>query len=156
VVHGTVLAALGTAALVCVLHLVLASPVAPRLAGVDTGADPRSVGLLLAVVAVLGFVLGPLQNAVSRRIENRADTYALRLSREPAVFAAMQRRLALTNLADLDPGRVPYLLFASHPTTVQRIAAAQAFAAGAGLPPVSGDTADGPADGPHQVREGSA
>jgi STE24 endopeptidase len=46
----------------------------------------------------------------------------------------MQRRLALTNLADLDPGPVPYLLFASHPTTVQRIAAAHAFARAADLP----------------------
>jgi STE24 endopeptidase len=46
----------------------------------------------------------------------------------------MQRRTALTNLADLDPGPVPYLLFASHPTTVQRIAAAAAFATEAALP----------------------
>ena len=129
VVGGTALAALGAAALCCLLHLVLTSPAVLRAADASGPADPRTVGVLFAVLAVAGLLLGPAQNALSRRIESRADEFALGLSRRPGVFAAMQRRLALTNLADLDPGPVPYLLFASHPTTVQRIAAAHAFAA---------------------------
>jgi STE24 endopeptidase len=134
VVAGTALAALGAAALCCLLHLVLTWPPVLRAAGAAGAADPRSVGVLFAVLAVTGLLLGPAQNLLSRRIESRADTYALELSRRPGVFAAMQRRLALTNLADLDPGPVPYLLFASHPTTVQRIAAAHAFARATDLP----------------------
>jgi STE24 endopeptidase len=129
VLRGTALSALGVAALVCLLHLVLTAPPLLRAAGADGPADPRSVGLLFAVTAVAGLVLAPLQNLVSRRVENRADAYALDLAGRPEAFAAMQRRLALTNLADLDPGPVEYLLFASHPTTVQRIARAQAFQA---------------------------
>jgi STE24 endopeptidase len=134
VLAGTALAALGAAALCCLLHLVLAWPPVLRAAHATGPADPRSVGVLFAVLAVVGLLLTPVQNLLSRRIEGRADTYALELSRRPGVFAAMQRRLALTNLADLDPGPVPYLLFASHPTTVQRIAAAHAFARAADLP----------------------
>jgi STE24 endopeptidase len=134
VVRGTVLSALGVAALCCVLHLVLSSPSLLRAAGVESGVDPRSVGLLFAVAATVGLAASPVQNMLSRRVESRADTFALELGGRPGVFAAMQRRLALVNLADLDPGLVPYLLFASHPTTVQRIAAAHAFAADAPVP----------------------
>lgn len=130
VLRGTVLSAVGVAALCCVLHLVLSSPPLLRAAGVESGADPRSVGLLFAVAATVGLVATPVQNMLSRRVESRADTFALELGGRPAVFAAMQRRLALVNIADLDPGLVPYLLFASHPTTVQRIAAAHVFADG--------------------------
>ena len=37
---------------------------------------------------------------------------------------------AALNLADVDPTRLEYLLFASHPSTVERMAAARAFARG--------------------------
>ena len=40
----------------------------------------------------------------------------------------MMRRLALANLADLDPPRVVYLMRFSHPTPPERIAAARSFA----------------------------
>jgi STE24 endopeptidase len=129
VLSGTALSALGLAAVVCLAHLVLTSPALLRAAGAAGPADPRSVGLLFALTAVAGLALRPVQNLLSRRVENRADAYALRLGGPPAVFAAMQRRLALTNLADLDPGPLAYLLFASHPTTVQRIARAHAVEA---------------------------
>ena len=37
----------------------------------------------------------------------------------------MHRRLALANLADLDPPRVLYVLLFTHPTPAERIAAAR-------------------------------
>ena len=54
-----------------------------------------------------------MQALVSRRIEARADAHALALTGDPATFEAMQRRLATVNLADPDPPRWEYLLFAS-------------------------------------------
>ncbi len=42
----------------------------------------------------------------------------------------MEQRLATVNLADPDPPRWEYLLFASHPSTVERMAAARAYASG--------------------------
>ena len=42
----------------------------------------------------------------------------------------MDGRLALKNLSDVDPNRLEYLMFASHPSTVERMAAARAFARG--------------------------
>jgi hypothetical protein len=47
------------------------------------------------------------------------------LTQDPAVFESMERRLALVNLADVDPPAVEQLVFASHPSTVERIAAAR-------------------------------
>ena len=134
VLHGTLVGALGAAAAACLLYLALTSPVLLRRAGVGEGADPRSLALLLAVVAVLTTLGGPAQLLVSRRIEARADVHALQLTAAPATFAAMQRRLAVDNLADLDPPLPVYVLFSSHPTAPERIALARAWARLAGVP----------------------
>jgi len=40
----------------------------------------------------------------------------------------MQARLSRVNLGDPDPNPVEFTLFASHPSTVQRMAAARAWA----------------------------
>jgi STE24 endopeptidase len=39
----------------------------------------------------------------------------------------MQRRLMTANLGEPDPPRWEYWLFATHPSTVERIAAARAY-----------------------------
>jgi STE24 endopeptidase len=127
VVTGTLVGALGAAAAVCALYLLGSWVGLLRRAGVESLAEPRAVALLLAITAVAGLVAGPLQNAVSRRIEARADRHALALTHDPATFAAMQARLSQVNLGDPDPNPVEYALFASHPSTVQRMAAARAW-----------------------------
>ncbi|MFE9425052.1 M48 family metalloprotease [Kitasatospora sp. NPDC006697] len=126
--RGTALAAVGAAAVVAVLGLLLSLRPLLDAAGVPDVADPRSLPLLAACAALLGALGGPPQAAVSRRIEARADRHALDLTRDPEQFIAMQRRLALTNVADVDPPRLLELLFASHPSTARRIAAARAWA----------------------------
>jgi STE24 endopeptidase len=135
VLWGTLLGALGVAALVVFLALVLQSAGLLRRAGVVSAADPRSMALVLAVVAVVGFAFSPVQTLVSRRIEARADVHALDLTRDPETFAQMQRRLAVSNLSDLDPPPLVYLLFATHPTAPQRIALARNWALVHGAPP---------------------
>lgn len=125
---GTLAGALGAAAAVCLLALLLRSSWLLDRAGVSSPADPRALALLLALVAVIGFLSGPLQGLVSRRVEARADVHALDLTRDPSTFTAMQRRLAVTNLSDLDPSPLVFGLFASHPTGPQRIAIARSWA----------------------------
>lgn len=128
VVTFTLIGALSAASAVCALYLLGGWGGLLRLAGVGSVGEPRAVALLLAVAAVAGLALGPWQNALSRRIEARADVHALDLTDDPDTFAAMQGRLALVNLGDPDPNPVEYALFASHPSTVRRMATARAWA----------------------------
>ncbi len=126
VATGTALGALGAAAAVVALALLDDWQPLLRAAGVTALTEPPAVALLLALVTVAGLVTGPVQAWLSRRIEARADAHALALTGDAEAFAAMQARLAALNLADPDPPPVEHALFASHPSTVQRIAAARA------------------------------
>jgi STE24 endopeptidase len=127
---GTVIGALGAAAAVCAVYLLGSWSGLLRRAGADAITDPRAVALLIAVATLAGLVAAPLQSLVSRRIEARADAHALALTDNPATVEAMEERLATINLADVDPPRLEYLLFASHPSVVERMAAARAYARG--------------------------
>ncbi|MFC0533841.1 M48 family metallopeptidase [Phytohabitans kaempferiae] len=127
---GTLIGALGAAAAVVALYLLGGWAWLLRTAGVDSMGEPRALALMLAVVAVAGIVAAPVQSLVSRRVEARADAHALELTRDPATFEAMQRRLSTVNLGDPDPPRWEYLYSASHPSTVERMAAARAYARG--------------------------
>jgi STE24 endopeptidase len=128
VVTGTVLGALGAATALVVIYLLDSWAGLLRLAGVTSVAEPRSVALLLAVAALAGLVTGPAQSLVSRKVEARADAHAVALTGDPAALVVMWTRLSALNLADPDPNRVEHVLFASHPSTVERIAAARAHA----------------------------
>lgn len=130
VLTGTALGALGAAAAMCGLYLLGSWAGLLRLAGVRSIVEPRAVALLLALATVGGLIAGPLQNAVSRLIEARADAHALAITADPATVESMEQRLASTNLSDVDPPRPEYLMFASHPSIVERIAAARAYGRG--------------------------
>jgi STE24 endopeptidase len=88
-------------------------------------ADPAVVPLVLALLAVGTLAASPLENAVSRRIETRADVDALRATRDPDAFVAMQVQLARRSLADPTPPHWSQLWFGSHPTALERIAIAR-------------------------------
>jgi STE24 endopeptidase len=92
--------------------------------------DPRSpAGLpaLALVAAATTLVLGVAGNQLSRRVEARADTFSLELTRDPHGLIGLQRKLAITNLADPDPPAVFRVLFGTHPDTLERIGSAVAF-----------------------------
>jgi STE24 endopeptidase len=130
VLTGTLLGAFGAAAAVCAAYLLGSWTGLLRRAGVESITDPRAVALLLALAAVAGLVAAPWQSRVSRLIEARADAHALDVTHDPSTVETMERRLATTNLADVDPPRLEYLMFASHPSVVERIAAARAYGRG--------------------------
>ncbi|MET8624027.1 M48 family metalloprotease [Kitasatospora sp. NPDC004669] len=129
---GTALGAVGAAVAVAVLGLLSTWRPLLDAAGASDAADPRALPLLAAPAALISALSGPVQCAVSRRIEARADRHALELTGDAEQFIAMQRRLALANVSDVDPPRVLELLFATHPSATRRIAAARAWQAGPG------------------------
>ncbi|MEU8360829.1 M48 family metallopeptidase [Nonomuraea sp. NPDC048882] len=132
VLHGTLLGALGSGLGVIVLFLLFGT--VRRRTGVTSITDPRAAGALMGLITLGSVLLGPAQNLISRHVEARADTHALDLTRDPATFVAMQKRLALTNISDLSPDAVEYVLYASHPSAPQRIALARAWAELNGVP----------------------
>ncbi|KRV49923.1 peptidase M48 [Wenjunlia vitaminophila] len=127
--RGTALGALGAAAGVCLLAAATRWEPLLDLAGVDRFQDPGSLVLLAALASTSAALAGPVGCAVSRRVESRADRHALELTGDPDRFIAMQRRLSVSNVADVDPPRLLHALFGTHPSATQRIAAARAFAA---------------------------
>ena len=87
--------------------------------------DPALVPLVLALLAVGTLLASPVENAVSREIETRADVDALRATHDPDAFIRMQRELAVRALADPTPPAWSQFWFGSHPTTLTRVAIAR-------------------------------
>ncbi|MFI6987299.1 M48 family metallopeptidase [Nonomuraea wenchangensis] len=132
VLHGTLLGGLGAALGAVLLFLIF--DLVRRRAAVPSIADPRAAGALMGLMSLGTLLLGPAQNVVSRHVEARADLHALELTRDPATFVAMQKRLAISNISDLSPDAVEYVLYASHPSGPERIAMARAWARLNGVP----------------------
>ena len=130
VVTGTLLGALGAMVAVVLLYLISTWTGLMQWLGIAGVGDGRSVAFLLAFIAAVSFLSGPLQSAVSRQIEARADQHALDLTGDPQTFAEMQRRLAVSSKADVTPNRLLYRWFGSHPAAVERLAAARWWARG--------------------------
>ena len=128
VLTGTLLGALGAMVAVVLLYLLATWSGLMQWLGISGVGDGRSVALLLAFVAVVSFVSGPLQSAISREIEARADQHALDLTKDPQTFAEMQRRLAVASKSDVTPNPLLYRWFGTHPATIERLAAARWWA----------------------------
>jgi len=95
---------------------------------------PATLPVLALSASLVGAPIGAIGNRLSRAIERRADTYALALAGAPEAFVSFERAIALQNLADLEPPRWVRALLSSHPSTVERIGAAIAFARQDGRP----------------------
>jgi STE24 endopeptidase len=96
--------------------------------------EPASAATLPALVLSLGTVsaaVGSLACALSRRVERRADAFALMLADAPQPFIGFERRIVRQNLADPDPPRWLVALLGTHPPTVERIGIARAYERGA-------------------------
>jgi len=84
---------------------------------------PVALPALALSAAIVSTVFSSAGNVLSRRVEARADTYALQLTNDPAAFIGLTRSLAQTNLADPSTPRVFQIIWGTHPTTMQRIGA---------------------------------
>jgi STE24 endopeptidase len=95
--------------------------------------DPRlydfaNLPLIILVVTVLGFLLAPALNAISRRHERQADRYAWENIPRIESFISSMQKLADQNLAERTPARWIEVLFHSHPSIGKRVAAAESWA----------------------------
>lgn len=95
-------------------------------------ANPTLVPAGLLVALLIFLATSPLQNAVSRRYEAEADWIALRATDDPGALERLVSGFVITNAGDpTRPGWVTQLL-GTHPSTLERIAMARAYAERAG------------------------
>ncbi len=87
--------------------------------------DIAAFPLLILVLSAFGFILLPLQNAYSRRLEKTCDIYSIEKTGNKAAFISMMNKLAEQNLADREPNRIIEILFYDHPPISKRIALAE-------------------------------
>jgi STE24 endopeptidase len=112
---GTISGCLGFA----FCHLVL-SNVTTAL-GYQNIFDIAAFPAVCMALAVSGFVLLPIQNAISRRFERVCDKYAIEKTSDPEAFISTMEKLAEQNLSDLTPNSLIEFLFYSHPAISKRI-----------------------------------
>jgi STE24 endopeptidase len=118
---GVALAAVGFWLVDRVLH---GSAQALGYTGFD---DPAALPLVLLVLTLLGLVLAPAQNAVSRFFERQCDRYALNKTGLVQAYRSAFLKLARLNKADPDPHPLVVWLFDDHPPIRERLAMASDF-----------------------------
>jgi STE24 endopeptidase len=90
--------------------------------------EPAAVPVALLVVVLLSLLASPFQSAQSRRYEAEADWAALEATRNAKAMESMTRRFTAEGLADPDPPGWFSFLFDSHPSGLDRIGMARAWA----------------------------
>ena len=118
-VIGTVTGGLGFA----ICHYVLSKMI--EILGFQSIHDIAAFPVICMVLGALGFILMPIQNAISRRFERECDRYAIEKTNDPEAFISTMDKLAEQNLADRTPNRLVELLFYSHPPISKRIGMAK-------------------------------
>jgi Zn-dependent protease with chaperone function len=86
------------------------------------------------IIAVVCFLLRPIQMALSRYQERRANAFALETTNDPAAFVSAMKKLAANNLS---AGKPPWWLrafYETHPTLEEVIQQAEEYAKSQNLP----------------------
>src|ERR671915_808268 len=91
--------------------------------------EPSALPRAALVLLLLQLATLPAASAITRRYEREADWTALQLTQDPAAAEAIARRFVRTSLANPAPPAFLHFVRGTHPTLVERIATARAFAA---------------------------
>lgn len=83
--------------------------------------DPAALPLALALLSVIFYLLGPIQNLVVRSYEAEADAFGINASREPYGWAMAAMRLS--TYRKIRPGKIEEFLFYDHPSGYERVRA---------------------------------
>ncbi len=95
--------------------------------GFTSPGDPAAIPLLALILSVMLFLLSPVFNANTRRVEHQADVFALELTRMNEAGARAFIKLAEESKSDPAPHRLIELWRYSHPALYRRIDFALAY-----------------------------
>ncbi len=90
--------------------------------------EPANVPLGLLVLVAANLVALPLRNEISRRYETEADWIALGATRDPGAARGLFRGFSAESLQDPTPPGWVHVFLEDHPTVLQRIELARAWA----------------------------
>ena len=89
--------------------------------------NPAAVPISLLVLVSLQLVALPVQNSISRHMEEEADWVALETTRDPAAARGLFGKFTTLALSDPDPPAWSEALLGSHPSVLERIELAEAW-----------------------------
>ena len=82
---------------------------------------PYMVPMFMLVMFLFSNLVGPIQNANSRRYERQCDRYALQRTGNREAYRAAFQKLAKLNKDDPNPHPLEIVLFHSHPPIAERL-----------------------------------
>jgi STE24 endopeptidase len=82
---------------------------------------PHDAAAIVLAASLAELVTLPAFSAVSRRFERAADRFSLAVTEDPGAFRRLHHRIAVANLAELEPPNWLYYWAMSHPTPPERI-----------------------------------
>jgi STE24 endopeptidase len=106
-------------------HLILTGSSA-RL-GFASISDIGTFPVLSLVLFCFMLVTMPVNNIFSRRLERQADRFALETTDNADAFVRSMNKLAMQNLADINPNPIIHFLLHSHPSISERIKMAEKY-----------------------------
>jgi STE24 endopeptidase len=89
--------------------------------------DPGVLPYGFLVLTILGVLVTPIGNVISRRVEAEADWQALQTTKDPSSGRGLFQEFARTSLQQPKPPTWAYIYFDTHPTAIQRIAMTEAW-----------------------------
>ena len=81
----------------------------------------RRIPVALVTVSILMFALSPATNAISRRIERRADEFALEMTQDAQAGIGLFQTISATALSEIHPPQLVRVFRSTHPSTFERI-----------------------------------
>ncbi|TGE31772.1 M48 family metallopeptidase [Desulfosporosinus sp. Sb-LF] len=116
IIHGLFYGMVGSFIVFGLLNFLL-KPWLPK----NSKKPPQLWAALQLALILLLFVSNPLQNAISREMEIRADHFSLELTGDLTGEIQLQKKLAYSGLSDLSPPRFIVWFSYSHPPAQTRI-----------------------------------
>ncbi len=89
--------------------------------GFESRTDIAALPLLSVWAMIIGLILTPVSNIISRKFEYQADEHAVRATAKPEDFIRTLSRLNEQNMGDEDPHPLVEWFFYSHPSVKRRI-----------------------------------
>ena len=89
--------------------------------------DIAALPVILMYFVILGIVMQPFENYISRRFERNADLEALKVTGLKEAFISMMEKLSSQNLADRNPHPIIKFFFFDHPSVDERVAIAKSL-----------------------------